>query len=149
MHPLEFTKRLRTLPGALASESYKEPLGEVVDQVGMEVRDNFRRQTDRNGTPWPPRKGNPPHAPLIKTGTMLGAATVRGASGNITDISDRDAATGIALSAVPYAAVHQYGGIKVPVPKREFFYLSDDAVENAAVPIQSHARALIIKTMTG
>jgi len=47
---------------------------------------------------------------LIRGGKMRDALGVRGAPGNITEISDDGAVLGIDPSVVPYAAVHEFGG---------------------------------------
>ncbi|WP_417744841.1 hypothetical protein [Rosistilla oblonga] len=107
--------------------------------------DNWTRQQNKDGSPWAPRAGNPPNPPLIKTGAMFGAATDDQADGNIREVSDRSAKTGINSAAVPWAPMQQFGTSRIPA--RQYFFLYGPDRVKVRPPIQQAAGRVIISKM--
>jgi phage gpG-like protein len=102
---------------------------EITPIVGQMLDDIFTSQVDSDGTPWPP------HAPatvamygehplLILTGAMfddlMGSAL----------IADRRSNTDISFGTdIEYAPTHQYGDPSRNIPRREFLYWRQDALD--------------------
>ena len=93
------------------------------DIVNQSVRDNFTSSATPDGDDWPPRKRvGDGHPLLIETGAMMQAAVDQG-SGHIERFEPQGLVKGVQGEAVPYAAVHNYGGLKMP--QREYMGLHD------------------------
>lgn len=91
--------------------------------VNRSVRDNFTSSASPDGEDWPPRKRiGDGHPLLIDTGALIQAAA-DGGSGHIERFEPQGLVKGVQGAAVPYAAVHNYGGLKLP--QREFLGLHD------------------------
>ncbi len=114
---------LAGMGAAMVQGSYvpaMELASEIVDQS---VRDNFTSSASPDGSDWPPRKRiGDGHPLLIDTGALLQAAT-DGGSGHIERLEPRGLVKGVQGGVVPYAAVHNYGGLVMP--QREFMGLHD------------------------
>lgn len=100
--------------------------------VNQSVRDNFNSSASPDGVNWPPRK-NPGdgHPLLIETGALLQAAT-DGGPGHIERFEPFGLQKGVQSSEIPYAAVHNEGGITKPIPQREFMGLHDRGQDEVA-----------------
>ena len=128
----------------LEGESLEESLRECVEIVQDGFEDNFGRQVDSHGVPWPPRKDSKPHPLLNETGALIGA-TQEGGLGNITIIADRHFTTGIDKQAdaggIRGAAVHNFGHDfgDFTVPQREYLYATEAVLESCGEVIADAA----------
>lgn len=62
---------------------------------------------------------------LVLSGALREAASVQDGSGNITKIQKQSVTFAVNESALPYAAVHQYGGRVMP--KRSFMFVGPES----------------------
>lgn len=118
------------LVAGLASGDFSTGLRDKVRPIMLQaVRDNFTSSATPEGVSWPARKViGDGHPLLMDTGALLQASTGSG-TGHVTVI-ERDAVEvgtdgTSGTGGNPYAAVHNRGGIKVPVPQREFMGASE------------------------
>lgn len=92
--------------------------GDVKAEVLQGVRDNFTSSVNPDGKKWKPRKNKGDgHPLLIDTGKLLQAAVGSGA-GRVQQADAAELTVGVDTARVPYAAVHNRGGKKMP--QREF-----------------------------
>lgn len=110
--------------GLVAIDFQEKPLEPVlrdcVPVVRQSVRDNFTSSATPEGLDWPARNEiGDGHPLLMDTGKLMQAAVGSGA-GAMTEILDRSMQVGVDGDIVPYAAIHNYGGVKRPMPKREY-----------------------------
>ena len=106
------------------------------DIIYANVQQNFDTASTASGEAWAPhapatvaRHG--PHPLLILSGAMKQAATESGAAGNYEEVDDRTLVVGLDMSHVngfDYASAQQFG--TSTIPSREFFALSDWAIES-------------------
>lgn len=115
----------------LESVSLKGPLTQCLDILGGGFEVNFHRAEDSRGGAWPARKDNKPHPLLQETGALLGA-TQKGGAGNISQVEDRQLATGVDksvdLGGIPGAAVSNFGYPPRNIPQREYLYATEDVL---------------------
>jgi len=114
-----FGTHLGRLTAAIDAADWSPTLGGAVrDQALQGIRDNFTSSADPDNQSWPARKVvGDGHPLLIDTGKLMQAATGGGA-GRLSQVTSRELALGVNPSVVPYAAVHNNGGSKMP--KREY-----------------------------
>lgn len=98
-------------------------------------RDNFNSSADPQGNNWAPRKDNLEHPLLMLSGDLMQAAV--GGSGSILVIDGRVMAIGVDGNVIPYAAIHNYGGIcggwaaGAVMPQREYLGMSEQRLAEA------------------
>jgi phage gpG-like protein len=126
-------KSLAGFQAALADES--SALGEVADDFGEMVAEQFASEGRAQGTPWAPRKlpsslsrGGAKRrvvrastAPLlVRTGVLRDSLTRRGAAGHVEEMDQQTLSVG---SRLPYAIFHQLGTRRMSA--RPLIVLSD------------------------
>lgn len=147
MSAASFSNLLRAMPDTFAAD----PLERELDEAGAVVRDiqseNFRSEKNAKGSAWAPRKRKYPHAPLRKTYKMFGAATVKGAPGNINRQTHRGLKLGVDGSVVRYAAVQQFGSRdqnrKGAIPPRQYHYVRRENYARLKAPLRIAQRRII------
>lgn len=132
MTPGQFTEYLRGVSRNVEEASFGEPLREMAEVIQQGFGENFARQEDAGGAPWPAHAESTirrygPHPLLVLTTAMRTAAT--GGSGDVADISDRDLAIGVSGDVIPYAAVHQHGSDRRNIPQRQYVYATSEVVD--------------------
>ena len=110
--------------GLVAMDFEDRPLEPVLREcapiIRQSVRDNFTSSASPDGVDWPARNEvGDGHPLLMDTGKLMQAAVGSG-SGALFEIQDRSLMVGVDGDIVPYAAIHNYGGVKRPMPKREY-----------------------------
>lgn len=84
------------------ASDYRKPLQEA----GEGALKEFEQRFERDGPGWAPNSGANPI--LEKTGALRRSFTTRGAPGNLYVVNRLDSQFG---SSLPYAAIHQTGGV--------------------------------------
>lgn len=137
MNANQFVQLLRELPKLVAEIDHSDTLQSGAAIVEKSIRGNFSRQEDASGRRWRPRqvtifpdeiRSRWDHPLLILTGKLIGAAT--GGLGHKRTVSKSRLTMGIDENTVPYAPIHNFGGISILpngrrmlIPDRQFFYL--------------------------
>lgn len=123
------------------SASLERPLNESLSVLQQGFESNFERAMGPNG-PWLPRKDTKPHPLLILTGAMLMSVRDNGLAGHIQMVGYRMATTGINGAVVPYAAVHQFGGGRVPA--RTFHYADQETLDKVTTVFADQAFIILV-----
>jgi len=147
MKPQEFIDSLRGMERAQAEDMLEDEIAEIGALFRAEQAANFAKAESESGIPWPPRVGNPPHPPLIKSGRMYRAATTLGAIGNVHEQRGRVLILGIRGSGVPYANDHQKGRPGKRLPRRQFIYFREDRRRSIPGILGRGLRRIIKKTI--
>lgn len=143
----EFQADLAAAAQKLAGKlGFHVPLEACKEPIRAGVADIFEQQVDSSGSHWPPHapltvKLHGPHPLLILSGKMHAAAL--GGSGATEGNSGDELQLGIDAEAIPYAAVHQTGGGN-NIPQREFFYVTEQALDACAEIVADHAVSLLL-----
>lgn len=106
-------------------------MGDIAKAMKQGLRDNFTSSSSPDSGYWQPRKPNPHddgHPILIDTGRLLQAAT-GGGPGHIEVIAAAEVTEGVSGSAVPYAAIHNFGGVTKTMPQREYMGLKVEKLD--------------------
>lgn len=135
MSPEDFLELLSEAPAKIESIGLPGPLKEAAYETGEQIGQNFQRQQNADGSPWPPHapltaKLHGPHPLLKLTWDMYGAATDPDDPHGKLLAEDRQITFGIDGNEIPYAKVQNEGGRGDSgnrIPKREFFYLTEGA----------------------
>jgi phage gpG-like protein len=117
---------------------------QLKDIIYAAIAQNFDSATGPDGTKWPPHapatiQRHGMHPLLILTGAMKDASTISGAIGNYESVEDQRLVIGCTID---YAQFHQYGTKNIP--QREFFGLSDEAVQQIVDLIVEHIKEKIL-----
>jgi len=106
--------------GLETADAYNS-LDQAHDMIVQDTRDALNSSMSQEGDVWIDRKKvGDGHPLLMDTGKLMQAATGGGA-GHINDNDGRNAVFGIDADTVPYAAIHQGGGVTRPMPQRKYF----------------------------
>lgn len=99
-------------------------------------RDNFNSSASPQGANWTPRvETGDGHPLLMESGTLMQAAV--GGAGSIMVIDGRVLVIGVDGDAIPYAAIHNYGGriggwaAGAMMPEREYLGMSEQRLQEA------------------
>lgn len=118
---------------ALNYGSFAPAFKQCIDLVHKRIGVNFASASSPNGGEWAPRKKQGDgHPLLIDTGTLFQAATSDFGAGSFSDISAREASTGVDAGEVPYAATHNFGDPSRNIPQREFEDVDEETLDQAA-----------------
>lgn len=116
----------------LMTGPYGRAMEMVAPIVNQSVRDNFTSSASPDGVNWPPRKkAGDGHPLLMDTGKLLQAAT-DGGSGHIERFEPFGLQKGVQGAEVPYASIHNEGGLTRPMPQREFMGLHERGQDEVA-----------------
>lgn len=157
MEPEDFLTLLAEVPQKLETISLRDPLKQASYEVGEQVGQNFQRQVNEDGSPWPP------HAPLtVKlygahpllklTLAMYGAATDPDDPHGKLLLEDRQITFGIDGTEIPYAKVQNEGGIRESgnqIPQRDFFYLTEEGEQDVHDIFAQAAGPVVERDMFG
>lgn len=148
MDVAEFLSELDSAQRRIRIVELDGPLVEAGKQFGKEVADNFQRQVGSDGSVWPPHatltvKLHGPHPLLRLSYRMYRAATDLNDSAAKKVLSRRSITLGINGDEIPYAAVQDQGGGRIP--QREFFYLSEDGQERVREVIEEAAYPIVVE----
>jgi len=125
----QITPSLKSLDDAELERRIVQGMATVVESMAVRAFD----EPGLRPTSWPARKKAAGHPLLIKSGNLR--------QGIHSTVKGREAVVG---SPTPYAAVHQLGGLKRPIPARPFFpVLADQLTGNATEEINEVVAALV------
>lgn len=146
MYAEDFVELLERVPEKLASASYREALEQTSYEVAERMGENYVRQEDSSGNPWPPHapltvKLHGVH-PLLKLSHAMYAATINPDDPNAKKtLGDREVVFGVDGNELPYATKQNEGAGRIP--RREFFYLRSDAVDGVVDKFASLAGVVV------
>ncbi len=146
----EFADLMESAPAELARVSYRDVLEQLSYEVAERIGENYVRAEDSSGNPWPPHapltvKLHGEH-PLLKLSHAMYAATINPDDPNAKKLlDDREVIIGIDGNELPYAKSQNEGEGRIP--RREFYYLRDEAVDQVSEKCEAAARLLIEKVL--
>jgi len=124
---------------AIAFGDLTEALIECAQIADKEFGRNFAAAAGPHSGPWPARKRNGKglkrgegHPLEIKSGDEFLAASSPFGRGHEQEVFPRGAEIGIDPAVIPYAAAQNYGFAERNLPQREFFDVSDAAMDQMA-----------------
>lgn len=136
----------------LERASFRDALVEAGKAFGEEVAGNFERNEDSEGQPWAPHapltvKLYGPHPLLRLTWAMHAAAIDLNNEAAKYLLEDRVITIGIDGNELPYAAVHDQGGGRIP--KREFFYLNEQSQDRVGEVLEEECFKVVQDILPG
>lgn len=138
----QFVAEMTALPTNLEREGFRDALAACRAVILQDVAQHFGDQLSGDGSRWPPRKDKLTH-PLLILSSLLFQSSVGNAAGKVDRLEDRELELGIDKTAVPYAGVHQFGYPKRNIPQRQYWWVSDDAIEECEGIIAEHLNDLL------
>lgn len=120
---------IRKLEVFFSRDPFRRAFEATDEALSYGVAENFAKQVDHRGRPWPPRKDNLPHPLLVKTGNLLRAATTPGAFGHKFERQGDTVLFGVYGGVIDYAIYHHTGTSRMPM--RRVIYPSAAAKRRA------------------
>lgn len=136
----ELARRLSNIAGQVA---HPTPVLKLINVIGVdEIRGNFRRQKNADGSPWPRLK--------YRTGTPLVDKIGRMPKGIAGEVRSNSVTIGAGYATRAFNAIHNFGGQagrghKTHIPQREYMFFTREGRER----IVREVRSFVSRTFGG